>query len=118
MSSRVGSCTAITMAPFTQSDPGPFQSAAALFGFPDVNVSLERSQLEVGATAIHGAVDRPVHIDADTAPVALCSVRAGTGDHLHIKIRKHIALIAAQPQVGLHRGGEVLAEISIWRREG
>src|SRR5215831_10918041 len=93
ISSRVGSCSAIAIAPSTQSDCRRFQGAEGLLALPHVNVAVEGAQLEIRSAAVDRSRDRPIDVDADSSAVALGLARVRAGGELHIEIRKDIPLI-------------------------
>src|SRR5262245_59652822 len=118
MSSRVGSCSAITIAPFTQPDLGWFHGAAVLFALSDVDISIEGPHLQIRSAAVDGAVNRTIDVYTECSTVAFYTLPGLTAVcDLHVEIGKDVTLIASKPHVGLDRRRQRDIDVAIERRK-
>ena len=87
--------------------------------FAHVDVAVERPQLELRSAAVDGADDRSVAADAiaAVAAAALLDHRRCRRRQLHVEIRIDVAVVAAQPQVGLGRRRQRHVHGAVQRRE-
>src|SRR5262249_30720386 len=90
-------------------------------GLADVDAAMEVGELQFGAAAVDGSVNRLVDLDAIFAamPAAILDglLRVG-GLELNIEIAKDVSAIGLQAEVCFQVGGEGHINIAIQRTEG